>query len=188
MERLVTAASRPAVSTVRCLPQLLLGTRGAHKAHRESFLSASSSNYLDEMYEQWSKDPKSVHKVTSRRLATLRTISMRPSLSVVGHLLSQSSLPTTTDVGPDTTVASTHAVLSNDRLSSTATGSISTTEYDEFHGGKRSRTSHGHQSDSRSYGCSSACSIVSGPYSEFSRSLVIHSFHGCSSQWIARQF
>jgi hypothetical protein len=41
----------------------MLGTRGAHKVHRESFLNASSSNYIDEMYEQWSKDPQSVHKV-----------------------------------------------------------------------------------------------------------------------------
>jgi 2-oxoglutarate dehydrogenase complex dehydrogenase (E1) component-like enzyme len=41
----------------------MLGTRGAHKVHRESFMNASSSNYIDEMYEQWSKDPQSVHKV-----------------------------------------------------------------------------------------------------------------------------
>jgi 2-oxoglutarate dehydrogenase complex dehydrogenase (E1) component-like enzyme len=41
----------------------MLAARGAHKAHRESFLNASSSNYIDEMYEQWSKDPHSVHKV-----------------------------------------------------------------------------------------------------------------------------
>ncbi len=63
MERLVSSVSRPTIGSIRCLPQLMLGTRGVHKAHRESFLNASSSNYIDEMYEQWSKDPQSVHKV-----------------------------------------------------------------------------------------------------------------------------
>jgi hypothetical protein len=66
MERLVSSISRPSVGSIRCLPQLLLATRGTHKAHRESFLNASSSNYIDEMYEQWSKDPHSVHKVYSQ--------------------------------------------------------------------------------------------------------------------------
>ena len=64
MERLVSSAvTRPHVASVRCLPQLILATRATHKAHRESFLNASSSNYIDEIYEQWSKDPHSVHKV-----------------------------------------------------------------------------------------------------------------------------
>lgn len=63
MERLVSSVTRPSIGSIRCLPQLMLATRGAHKAHRESFLNASSSNYIDEMYEQWSKDPQSVHKV-----------------------------------------------------------------------------------------------------------------------------
>ena len=63
MERLVSSVTRPGVGAIRCLPQLMFATRGAHKAHRESFLNASSSNYIDEMYEQWSKDPQSVHKV-----------------------------------------------------------------------------------------------------------------------------
>ncbi len=63
MERLVSSISRPAAGSIRCLPQFMLAARGAHKAHRESFLNASSSNYIDEMYEQWSKDPHSVHKV-----------------------------------------------------------------------------------------------------------------------------
>jgi D-Tyr-tRNAtyr deacylase len=63
MERLVSSVSRPAAGSIRCLPQFMLAARGAHKAHRESFLNASSSNYIDEMYEQWSKDPHSVHKV-----------------------------------------------------------------------------------------------------------------------------
>ncbi|CAF3851602.1 unnamed protein product [Adineta steineri] len=62
MERLVSSVSRPSIGSIRCLPQLMLNVRGAHKVHRESFLNASSSNYIDEMYEQWSKDPHSVHK------------------------------------------------------------------------------------------------------------------------------
>ena len=28
---------------------------------QEAYLSASSSNYVEEMYESWSRDPKSVH-------------------------------------------------------------------------------------------------------------------------------
>jgi hypothetical protein len=63
MERIVSSVSRPSAGSIRCLPQLILATRGAHKVHPESFLNASSSNYIDEMYEQWSKDPHSVHKV-----------------------------------------------------------------------------------------------------------------------------
>lgn len=63
MERVVSSLTRSPVGSLRCLPQLMLATRGAHRAHRESFLNASSSNYIDEMYEQWSKDPQSVHKV-----------------------------------------------------------------------------------------------------------------------------
>jgi hypothetical protein len=63
MERLVSSISRSSIGSVRCLPQLMVATRSAHKVHRESFLNASSSNYIDEMYEQWSKDPQSVHKV-----------------------------------------------------------------------------------------------------------------------------
>jgi len=69
MERLVSSISRPSVGSIRCLPQLMLATRGAHKAHRESFLNASSSNYIDEMYEQWSKDPHSVHKVYFQKVS-----------------------------------------------------------------------------------------------------------------------
>jgi 2-oxoglutarate dehydrogenase complex dehydrogenase (E1) component-like enzyme len=50
----------------------MLATRGAHKVHRESFLNASSSNYIDEMYEQWSKDPHSVHKVYFQKIPLKR--------------------------------------------------------------------------------------------------------------------
>lgn len=67
MERLVSSLTRPAIGSIRSLPHLKLLTRCAtQKAHRESFLNASSSNYIDEMYEQWSKDPHSVHKVNTR--------------------------------------------------------------------------------------------------------------------------
>ncbi|CAF4565166.1 unnamed protein product [Rotaria socialis] len=62
MERIVSALTRPSVGSIRCMPQFKLATRGGHRAHPESFLNASSSNYIDEMYEQWSKDPQSVHK------------------------------------------------------------------------------------------------------------------------------
>ncbi|CAF4950109.1 unnamed protein product [Rotaria magnacalcarata] len=62
MERIVSALTRPSVGSIRCMPHFKLATRGGHRAHPESFLNASSSNYIDEMYEQWSKDPQSVHK------------------------------------------------------------------------------------------------------------------------------
>ncbi|CAF0807367.1 unnamed protein product [Rotaria sordida] len=62
MERIVSSLSRPSIGSIRWLPQLKLITRSAHRAHAESFLNASSSNYIDEMYEQWSKDPHTVHK------------------------------------------------------------------------------------------------------------------------------
>jgi 2-oxoglutarate dehydrogenase N-terminus len=34
---------------------------GAPSVAQESYLSGSSSSYMDEMYEAWSRDPKSVH-------------------------------------------------------------------------------------------------------------------------------
>lgn len=72
MERLVSSVTRPAIGSIRALPHLKLLTRCAtQKAHRESFLNASSSNYIDEMYEQWSKDPQSVHKVHFDRCISL---------------------------------------------------------------------------------------------------------------------
>jgi hypothetical protein len=63
MERLVSSVSRPTIGSVRCIPQLILARCTTHKASPESFLNASSSNYIDEMYKEWSKDPQSVHKV-----------------------------------------------------------------------------------------------------------------------------
>lgn len=89
MERIVSSISRPAIGSIRCLPQLLLVTRGAtQKAHRESFLNASSSNYIDEMYEQWSKDPQSVHKVNRERLFFFIYCNNRCCSLVLGSLFS----------------------------------------------------------------------------------------------------
>ena len=89
MERIVSSVSRPAISSIRCLPQLMLATRGAtQKAHRESFLNASSSNYIDEMYEQWSKDPQSVHKVNRGRSFFSSSITMIVFVLVLGSLFS----------------------------------------------------------------------------------------------------
>jgi hypothetical protein len=76
MERLVSSVSRPSAASARYLPQLMLATRGTHKVHRESFLNASSSNYIDEIYEQWTKDPKSVHKVNSRQSSCLHLLQL----------------------------------------------------------------------------------------------------------------
>lgn len=67
MERLVSSVSKTTVESIRRLPQRLVITRGIHKSHRESFLNASSANYIDESFEQWLKDPSSVHKVDEIR-------------------------------------------------------------------------------------------------------------------------
>jgi 2-oxoglutarate dehydrogenase complex dehydrogenase (E1) component-like enzyme len=83
MERLVSSVTRPAAGSIRCLPQLILATRGAQKAHRESFLNASSSNYIDEMYEQWSKDPHSVHKVYFQK--TLNQKESNENIRISSH-------------------------------------------------------------------------------------------------------
>ncbi len=63
MARLVSLTTRPAIGSVRFIPQLILPTRATHRAQNGLSLDASSSNYIDAMYEQWSKDPQSVHKV-----------------------------------------------------------------------------------------------------------------------------
>jgi hypothetical protein len=63
MARLISSTTRPAMRSVRFIPQLILATRATHRAQHELSLDASSSNYIDAMYEQWSKDPQSVHKV-----------------------------------------------------------------------------------------------------------------------------
>ncbi|CAF3876722.1 unnamed protein product [Adineta steineri] len=81
MERLVSSLSRTSVASTRYLPQLMRNVRGAHRVHPESFLNGSSSNYIDEMYEQWSKDPHSVHK--SWDLYFRNEIYQRPPALVV---------------------------------------------------------------------------------------------------------
>jgi hypothetical protein len=63
MERLLSSISRPTIGSVRCIPQLILSTRAIQKAAPQLFNDAPPSNYTDAMYEQWSKDPQSVHKV-----------------------------------------------------------------------------------------------------------------------------
>ncbi|CAF1045271.1 unnamed protein product [Didymodactylos carnosus] len=65
MERLISI-SRPIANALcsQCSKNShnFIIQRTVHKAAREPFMSASSSNYIDEMYDQWSKDPHSVHK------------------------------------------------------------------------------------------------------------------------------
>ncbi|CAF1224703.1 unnamed protein product [Adineta steineri] len=57
MERLLSSVSRPRLASIRCIPQLTVLARTTHK-----LFNGSSDNYIESMYEQWSKDPKSVHK------------------------------------------------------------------------------------------------------------------------------
>jgi hypothetical protein len=63
MERIVSSVSRPTFRSVRYIPQLIQTAHATRSVRPESFLNASSSNYIDAMYEQWSKDSQSVHKV-----------------------------------------------------------------------------------------------------------------------------
>jgi hypothetical protein len=58
--------SKPTIGSVRCIPQLMLIIRGTQTAPNEASLNESPSNYIEEMYEQWSKDPRSVHKVQNK--------------------------------------------------------------------------------------------------------------------------
>ncbi|CAF1224762.1 unnamed protein product [Adineta steineri] len=57
MERLLSSVSRPRLASIRCIPQLTVLARTTHKS-----FNGSSDSYIESMYEQWSKDPQSVHK------------------------------------------------------------------------------------------------------------------------------
>ncbi len=63
MERLVSSVSRPSLRSIRYIPRLIQTAHASQSTRPSSFLSATSLNYIDAMFEQWSKDPKSVHKV-----------------------------------------------------------------------------------------------------------------------------
>ncbi len=63
MERLISSISRPTIKKIQYIPQLIVIQRGTHRAVPKSFSNEVPSNYIEEMYEQWSKDPHSVHKV-----------------------------------------------------------------------------------------------------------------------------
>ena len=43
----------------------------ASSVNMEPFLNGSSQNYVEEMYESWRSDPKSVHRVGSPHLGRL---------------------------------------------------------------------------------------------------------------------
>lgn len=57
MQRLLSSFFRLPVNSIRSLPQSPFVYPSTYRAHHDS------SNYADEMYKQWSKDPKSVHQV-----------------------------------------------------------------------------------------------------------------------------
>ena len=55
-------ALRQGVNPVRAMAQYL-SHRCQNTVAAEPFLNGSSASYVEEMYEQWTKEPTSVHKV-----------------------------------------------------------------------------------------------------------------------------
>ncbi len=55
----------------------LLVARSRSSATAEPFLNGTSSSYVEAMYEEWSKDPSSVHKVTLTLTLSLLATSWR---------------------------------------------------------------------------------------------------------------
>ena len=62
----------PGAAVTGCPPNGHQARRGyAAPVAAEPFLSGSSSNYVEEMYQSWLEDPKSVHKVIFNKIKNL---------------------------------------------------------------------------------------------------------------------
>lgn len=63
MDRICSLTTRSSFKSIRYISQLINNQRYMHRATPVAFHNATSADYIEEMYKQWSKDSQSVHKV-----------------------------------------------------------------------------------------------------------------------------